>query len=238
MRDAPPPPLPRGRGSSRGRPRGCEQSGWRRAEDLLKIATLWEGWGAEVGGRLRGRAGSRAAAEAGRGRVRREAGPAARARTPAPETREARVRESEGCGFTWACGRGAGKDARGTGGAREPPEVERRGAWGWTGDCSPGKDGAPEISEAKHAHAKRKVLVGRPGLALLLQGPWAARGRAEDRAGKEPAAQVRAASAAPRIRGSATSFLREESVVGRYLERPHSCLDFRGSFKGIFHLGF
>lgn len=79
--------------------------------------------------------------------------------------------------------------------------------------------------------------VGRPGLALLLQCPWAARGRAEDRAGKEPAAQVRAASAAPRIRGSATSFLREESVVGRYLERPHSCLDFRGSFKGIFHLG-
>ena len=42
--------------------------------------------------------------------------------------------------------------------------------------------------------------VGRPGLALPLQGPWAARGRAEDRAGKEPAAQVRAASAAPRLR--------------------------------------
>ena len=36
----------------------CEPSGWRRSEDLLKIATLGEERGAEVEGRWRGQAGS------------------------------------------------------------------------------------------------------------------------------------------------------------------------------------
>lgn len=57
VRDAPPQPRPpRGEGSSGGRQRAfasCEQNRWRRAEALLKIATLGEGsggWRWEGGG--------------------------------------------------------------------------------------------------------------------------------------------------------------------------------------------
>lgn len=104
-----------------------------------------------------------------------------------PQAREPRAGGNEECGDTWARGRGAGKDAREAAGPREPPRVERRRARGWTGDSSQGKDRVPKrtwVSEAKHAHVRRKVMVGRP--ALLLRGSSAARGRDPGRCGKEP----------------------------------------------------
>lgn len=176
VRDAPPPRPPRGGRGELGRAVRAAASCELRAERVearggfTKNSNSLGGGGAEVGGRPRGQAPSPCAAEAGRGPVGREAGPAAGPRAQALETRRPGTREpgrgNKECGKTWARGRGAGKDAREAAGPREPP----RAAWR-TSDSSPGKDRVPEktwVSEAIHAHARRKVTVWRP--ALLPQG--------------------------------------------------------------------
>ena len=170
--------------------------------------SLGGGGGAEVGGRLGGRAGSPGAAEAGRSRVGREAGPAARARTQALESRKARARGSAGCGDTWPRGRDPGRTRKGLGNPGSRLESSGGELPAGPAIVSRGRTGRlrrPGISEAKHAHARRKVLAGRPGLWFLVPGPWAARGRAEDGEAKAPASQVRAAPCR-RLHSSQTSF--------------------------------
>ena len=143
-------------------------------------------------------------------------------------------------------GRGAGKGAREAAGPGEPPRVERRRARGWTGHSSQGKDRVPQrtwVSGAKHAHARRKVLVGRP--ALLLPGSSPARHRDPGRCGKEPCSpRGRPRSWSPSRSGARLAelgtpqlchlVLREGTVVGRYLERPSLCFHLQESFKAIF----
>lgn len=133
----------RGRGAGVGAPEGgsallrtgsCELSGWLRAEDLLKIATLVGG--AEVGGRQRGWAGPG-------GKRGRTCGGSPRAQ--ALETRRP-GRRRPGWGTRGAGTPGhaaeAREEARGAGGPRKPPWVERRRAQGWTSDSSESKDRA------------------------------------------------------------------------------------------------
>lgn len=225
----------------------CELSGWRRAEDLLKIATLgeeggrrWEGDGEARPGapawrRLGGAGGKGGRAADG------SAGPGA----GDPQAREPPAGGNEECGDTWARGRGAGKGAREAAGPREPPRVERRRARGWTGDYSQGKDWVPErtwVSQANDAHARRKVMVGRS--ALLLRGSSAARGRDPGRCQREPGRhRARPRSRSPGGSGARLAepggpqlrhfVLREGRVVGRYLEGPHIRLQLKESFKGI-----
>ena len=107
----------------------------------------------------------------------------------------ARPRRREGCGRDWG---NPGSRLESSGGElRAGPAIVSRGRTGRLRRLG--------ISEAKHAHARRKVLAGRPGLSLLVPGPWAARGRAEDGEPKAPASQVRAAPCR-RLHSSQTSF--------------------------------
>lgn len=200
-----------------------------------------------MGGRRRGQAGSPCAAEAGRGRVGREAGRATGARAEALETRRPASRGPGGTRSAGTPGRAA--EARGrTRGRQQDPESRL----GWSGGelgAGPaipprGRTGCLRtwVSEAKHAHARRKVMVGRP--ALLLPGSSAARGRDPGRCGKEPGGRRahpssgspgrsgarHAESAGPQLRHFV---LREGTVVGRYLERPHIRLQLKESFKEI-----
>lgn len=117
-------------GAREGCARGCEL----RAEPVAarggftKNSNSWGGGGAEVGGRLRGQAGSPCAAEAGRGRVGREAGRATGARAQALETHRP---ASHGPGGTRSAGTpGRAAEARGrTRGRQQDPESRL----GWSG---------------------------------------------------------------------------------------------------------
>lgn len=176
-----------------------------------KIATLWEGgWGAEVGGDWEAGPGAPARRRLG-GAGWEEAGPGGSAD---PSTGEpggpgaGRRGAARGCGDTWPRGRDAGKDAEGTGGTQGAAWSRAAGNSGPDRRLFQGRTGRlrrPEFLKAKHAHARRKVLAGRPGLSLLVPGPWAARGRAEDGEPKAPASQVRAAPCR-RLHSSQTSF--------------------------------
>lgn len=198
----------RGRGAGVGAPEGgsallrtgsCELSGWLRAEDLLKIATLVGG--AEVGGRQRGWAGPG-------GKRGRTCGGSAGPGAGDPQAREAQARVGdEGCGDTWARRRGPGGGTRGgrtqkapLGGAEKGSGLDQR----FFREQGPGHLRLG-ISEAIYAHARRKVMARRLAHRLFLPDPSAARGRERGRCMEgarpppprppwlgEPAAQVRA----------------------------------------------
>lgn len=125
----------------------CEQSRWRRAEDRLKIATLWEGvggrrwegdWEAGPGAPARRRLGG--AGWEGRLDPRQQRGPK-HWRAGRPGRGAAR-----GAGTPGGAAETPGRMRKGLGEPREPPGVERRGTPGRTGDCFPGKNGAPETT--------------------------------------------------------------------------------------------
>ena len=100
---------------------------------------------------------------------------------------------------------GRGRDWGNTGSRLESSGGELRAGPAIVSRGRTGRLKRPGISEEKHAHARRKVLAGRPGLWFLVPGPWAARGRAEDGEAKAPASQVRAAPCR-RLHSSQTSF--------------------------------
>lgn len=157
------------------------------------------GWGAEVGGDWEAGPGAPARRRLGGAGWEERLDPRRR-RGPALESREARARGGagqRGVRDTWPRGRDAGKDAGrdwGNAGSRlESSGGELRAGPAIVSRGRTGRLRRPGRHEAKHAHARRKVLAGRPGLSLLVPGPWAARGRAEDGEPKAPASLVRAA---------------------------------------------
>lgn len=145
----------------------CEQSRWRRAEDWLKIATLWAGVGGG-GGRETGRPGREPRrgggwAEPGgrRGWTRGGSADPSAGEPGGPDAEQrgarghlgARPRRREGRGRDWG---NPGNLLESSGGElRAGPAIVSRGRTG--------RLRRPGISEAKHAHARRKVLAGRPG---------------------------------------------------------------------------